>query len=73
MCSVGIQLPYSFDTLGIILITKIPYLKYAILKYNYLYCFSPSSHLNRCKIISSERFRVHEHIFSEAGLLLKYL
>jgi hypothetical protein len=31
------------------------------------------SNLNRCKIVSSERFRVHEHIFSEAGLLLKYL
>jgi hypothetical protein len=27
--------------------------------------------LNRYKIISSERFRVLEHIFNEAGLLLK--
>ena len=39
---------------------------------NNFFGYSPSSHLNRFKIISSERFRVHEHIFSEAGLLLKY-
>ena len=35
--------------------------------------YSPSSHLNRFKIISLERFHVHEHFFSKAGLLLKYL
>ena len=35
--------------------------------------YSPSSHLNRFKINSSEWFRVHEHILSEARLLLKYL
>ena len=38
-----------------------------------LYVYSLSSHLGRFEIISSERFRVHGHIFSEAGLLLKYL
>ena len=32
-----------------------------------------SPYLDRCKIISSERFRVLEHIFGEAGLLLEYL
>ena len=41
-------------------------------KYNYLYGYSPSSHLNICKILSSSRFRVHEHIFGEVGLLFKY-
>ena len=44
-----------------------------ILKYNYLHGYSPSSYLDRCKIISSERFRVPEYIFSEASPLLKYL
>ena len=42
------------------------------LKYNYLHGYSLSSHSNTYKIISSQRFRVHRHIFIEAGLLLKY-
>jgi hypothetical protein len=29
--------------------------------------------LDNCKTISSKRFRVHDHIFSEASLLTKYL
>ena len=33
--------------------------------------YSLSAHLNGFKIISSERFHVDEHIFSEARLLLK--
>ena len=35
-------------------------------KYNYLYGHSLLSHLDIRKIISSERFCIHEHIFSEA-------
>ena len=41
-----------------------------ILKYNYLlWLFTVVPIINRFKIISSERFRVYKHIFSDSRIL----
>ena len=50
-----------FNIIIIIIIT--------LLKYNYLDDYSVSSHSNKCEIISSYSFRVHQHIFNKAGPL----
>ena len=44
--------------------------KTSLKKYNYLFWLIT---VVPFKIISSERFRVYKHIFSEARLLLKYV
>ena len=44
-----------------------------ILKFNLFWLFTVVPSTNRFKVISSARFRVHELIFREAGLLLRYV